>query len=87
MGLGGRASRFSQWLGFRVRVILHDQRMVVGELKAFDKHMNLVVADSEEFRRLKGKTQEVKRVLGLVMVRGENVISVTAEGPLKSGSS
>lgn len=79
----GRNSRLQQWIKYRVRVALHDTRMLVGTLVAFDRHMNIVLADCEEFRLCKKKAgeprQEVKRVLGLVMLRGENVVSLTAE--------
>lgn len=53
---------------------------------AFDRHMNIVLADTEEFRLCKKKTggprQEVKRVLGLTMLRGESVVSLIAEAPV-----
>lgn len=82
----GHNSRLQQWIGYRVRVALHDKRTLVGTLLAFDRHMNVVLADCEEFRLLKKKqagdsNQEVKRVLGLIMLRGENVVSLIAEAP------
>lgn len=50
--------------------------------------MNLVLADCEEFRRVKPKAgtkataaQEQKRTLGLVILRGEMIVSLSVDGP------
>ena len=61
------------------------------------QHMNLVLADTEEFRRVKRKPtkgaappgssgpplveSEEKRTLGLTIVRGTNIISLSVEAP------
>lgn len=59
--------------------------MLVGTLMAFDKHMNLVLADTEEYRIVKGKKgqpdREQKRTIGFILLRGENVVSLSAEAP------
>eukprot|EP00340_Litonotus_pictus_P005991 CAMPEP_0170529458 /NCGR_PEP_ID=MMETSP0209-20121228/23474_1 /TAXON_ID=665100 ORGANISM="Litonotus pictus, Strain P1" /NCGR_SAMPLE_ID=MMETSP0209 /ASSEMBLY_ACC=CAM_ASM_000301 /LENGTH=180 /DNA_ID=CAMNT_0010821441 /DNA_START=100 /DNA_END=642 /DNA_ORIENTATION=+ len=48
--------------------------------------MNLVLADTEEFTRFKSKKEEGpdkerKRALGLIILRGENIVSFSAEAP------
>jgi len=80
----------AQWLDYRVRVTISDQRMLVGTFMAFDKYMNVVLADCEEFRKIKSKgrkddEKEVKRTLGFVVLRGETIVSLMAEAPPPSG--
>lgn len=82
----GRQSKFLIWINYRVRVTIQDSRMLIGTFLAFDKHMNLVLADTEEYTRIKAKKpgevdREKKRSLGLVLLRGENIVSISAESP------
>jgi small nuclear ribonucleoprotein B and B' len=73
-------------LQHRLRVTLNDSRQITGQLLAFDAHMNIVLADAEEFRKLKRKSvaapqQEEKRTLGLIILRGEWIVAMTVVGP------
>ncbi|PIA19453.1 hypothetical protein COEREDRAFT_78809 [Coemansia reversa NRRL 1564] len=77
-------------INHRLRLTLADTRIVAGQMLAFDKHMNLVLSDCEEFRTIKAKSktqgtknkmQQIKRTLGLVILRGESVVSISVEGP------
>lgn len=82
----GRQSKFLIWINYRVRVTIQDSRVLIGTFLAFDKHMNLVLSDTEEYTKIKCKKsgeseKEKKRSLGLVLLRGENIISLSAESP------
>ncbi len=78
--------KLMNWLNYRVRITLHDGRQLVGTFLAFDRHMNLVIADCEEYRKIKdksgaGEDRELKRTLGLMLLRGEGIISMNPEAP------
>ena len=82
-------------INWRLKVTVNDGRAFVGQMLAFDRHMNLVLAECEEFRRVRpkkkageaeaGPVQEMKRTLGLVILRGETVVSLSVEGPPPAG--
>ena len=90
----GKGSKLLRYIEHRLRVSLADGRVIIGTFLAFDKHLNLVLVDAEEFRTLKNKKggaaaaraaiieeRQEKRSLGLIILRGENVVSVAVEGP------
>jgi len=67
---------------------MSDARVLTGQMLAFDKHMNLVLADCEEFRKVRSKAgtsasaeREQKRTLGLIILRGETIVSLSVDGP------
>lgn len=85
--MSSQRKSLSNYVNWRMRVTLLDGRQLVGRFMAFDRHMNIVLGDAEEFRRLPPKKgvaeadRNVRRPLGLALVRGEEVISLTIEGP------
>lgn len=86
---GTRNTRMMSLLNYRLKITLQDGRNLIGQMLAFDKHMNLVLGDTEEFRKIKNKgkvvaglpVREEKRSLGLVILRGETIVALSVEAP------
>lgn len=90
-----QSSRLTDLINYRLRVITQDGRVYIGELMAFDKHMNLVLNNCVEERIPKTQIGKLrndvidqnikveKRILGLTILRGELVLStVVVDKPL-----
>lgn len=58
--------------GKRVIVELKNQKQIIGNLKAFDIHINIVLDNAEEY--VEG---ELKRKLGKIFVRGDTIILIS----------
>jgi len=75
--------KLAQFFNWRVSVILTDGRVFVGVLMAVDRHVNLVLSNTEEYRKykVKGKPEgkELKRMLGFIVLRGAGVLYVQPE--------
>ncbi len=56
----------------RVIVELKNHKQFIGNLKAFDIHINVVLDDAEE--KVDGET---KRKLGTVFIRGDTIILIS----------
>jgi small nuclear ribonucleoprotein len=63
----------ADYLNTQVLVRLKGGRTVKGILKSYDQHLNLILADAEEVDSKSGNT----RPLGLLMVRGDNVVFIS----------
>jgi small nuclear ribonucleoprotein B and B' len=50
-----------------MRITLLDTRQLVGRFMAFDKHMNVVLGDCEEFRYLPPKKSKDEDEVGLLL--------------------
>lgn len=89
-----KQSKMMQLVNCRIRVTLTDGRVMLGQMLAFDKHMNLILVDCEEFRLTKKQKKasnettlgDMRRTLGMVLLRGETIVSLIPEsGPPPAG--
>ena len=68
------------WINYRIRVTLTDTIILIGIVLVFDKHMNLVLSETEKHRRIKIKNKKMikkeKNFLGLILVRWDSVFII-----------
>ena len=55
----------------KLSLLLKDSRVIDGKLTGYDEYMNIVLTDAEE------TLNENKRRLGTVILRGNNVVSIS----------
>ena len=55
----------------KLSLLLKDGRLIEGTLSGYDEYMNMVLNDVEE------KYEENKRRLGTIILRGNNVVSIS----------
>jgi small nuclear ribonucleoprotein B and B' len=48
-------------VNYRLKVTINDGRYLIGQMLAYDKHMNLVLAECEEFRLVRKKQKGQKQ--------------------------
>merc|ERR1711879_371598 len=58
-------------------------RQMVGRLVAFDRHMNVVLTDAYDEVINKVTESKQRRPIDVVMIRGVNIISISAFGSAK----
>ncbi len=64
----------NQTRGKRVVIELKNQKQYTGTLRAFDIHINMVLANVEE--HIDG---ELKRKIGTVFIRGDTIVLISIE--------
>jgi len=63
-----------KFINKRINIVTKNYDRINGRLLAYDKFMNLILSDVEEYAKDKKNSQEIKRVLGLMVLRGSEII-------------
>ncbi|CCH60285.1 hypothetical protein TBLA_0C04890 [Henningerozyma blattae CBS 6284] len=84
-------SRLSHLINYKIRVITIDDKVYIGELLSFDNHMNLILNNCIEQRipktqlpklkdlKSKDSIRIEKRTLGLIILRGDQILTTMVE--------
>ena len=58
-------------LNKKISLLLKDNRVLEGKLTGYDEYMNMVIEETKE------RTADQTRRLGVVILRGNNVVSIS----------
>ncbi|MCI4434079.1 MAG: LSM domain-containing protein [Thermoplasmata archaeon] len=62
-----------EFMNKRISMLMKDNRILEGTLIGFDEYMNLIIDDTEE------KMNDSVRKLGVVIVRGNNILRIASK--------
>ncbi|MGC8663793.1 MAG: LSM domain-containing protein [Thermoplasmata archaeon] len=62
-----------EFMNKRISMLMKDSRILEGVLIGYDEYMNLIINDTEE------KMNESIRKLGIVIVRGNNILRIASK--------
>lgn len=65
-----------KYINYRVKAKMRDGRWMEGTMLSVDEDTNIVLDDTEEFRDTKKNRDTRRRVLGLVVVRGDFTVDI-----------
>lgn len=60
----------------KIKLTMKDKRTYTGMLLSFDNDMNLILGNTEEYRKYSQRKGGISRTLGLCLFRGSNVTNI-----------